>query len=80
MPLEGALNYLAQRITLYAGCVQGHDRNYIPYPASWFNAGSFWDDEREWSSKANGETNGNATNIVGNALDYHRELLKDGVQ
>jgi hypothetical protein len=80
MPLEEALNYLAQRITLYVRCVQGCDRDYIPYPARWFNAGSFWDDERDWSNKQKGKTNGNGTHIVGNVLDYHRELLKDGAQ
>jgi hypothetical protein len=80
MPLEEALNYIAQRITLYAHCVQGRDRDYIPYPASWFNAGSFWDDERDWGNKQNGKTNGNSTHIAGNVLDYHQELLKDGAQ
>jgi uncharacterized protein YdaU (DUF1376 family) len=76
MTLEEALNYLAQRITLYVRCVQGCDRDYIPYPASWFNAGSFWDDERDWSTKPTGKTNGNGTPIAGNVLDYHRELLE----
>jgi hypothetical protein len=80
MPLEDALNYIAQRITLYARCVQGCDRQFIPYPASWFNAGSFWDDERDWSSKQKGKTNGNGAHITGNVLDYHRELLEDGAQ
>jgi hypothetical protein len=51
MPLDDALDYLAQRIALYARCVQGSDRNFLPYPASWLNAGSFWDDERDWSEK-----------------------------
>jgi uncharacterized protein YdaU (DUF1376 family) len=51
MPLEDALDYLAQRVTLYARCVQDCERDYIPYPASWFNAGSFWDDERDWSKQ-----------------------------
>jgi uncharacterized protein YdaU (DUF1376 family) len=60
MLLEEALNYLAQRMTLYVRCVQGCDRNYIPYPASWFNAGSFWDDERDWPSKPKFKGNGAA--------------------
>ena len=59
MALVEALDYLAQRVTLYARCVQGCDPNFIPYPASWFNAGSFWDDERDWSSKSNGARDGN---------------------
>jgi hypothetical protein len=60
MPLEEALNYIAKRITLYARCVQGCDRDYIPYPASWFNAGSFWDDELDWPSKPKSKGNGAA--------------------
>lgn len=48
MPLVEALDFLAQRLTLYAQAVQGSDRKYIPHPASWFNSGAFWDDEREW--------------------------------
>jgi hypothetical protein len=48
MELDDALNYLAERVALYARCVQGRDQNFIPYPASWFNAGSFWDDEQDW--------------------------------
>ncbi|HXM62994.1 MAG TPA: hypothetical protein VN950_19185 [Terriglobales bacterium] len=59
MPLEEALNYLAQRITLYARCVQGCDPEFIPYPASWLSAGSFWDDEGDWRSERNGVVNGN---------------------
>jgi hypothetical protein len=55
MPLEDALDYLAQRVNLYAECVQGCDPNFIPYPASWFNAGSFWDDTRDWGKKSNGK-------------------------
>ena len=51
MPIEEAVDYIAERITLYAQCVQGCNRDYIPYPATWFNAGSFWDDERDWSGK-----------------------------
>jgi hypothetical protein len=50
MPLVEALDFLAQRITLYARAVQGSDRKYIPHPASWFNSGAFWDDEREWAN------------------------------
>jgi hypothetical protein len=51
MPLDDALDYLAQRVRLYARSVQGSD--FIPYPATWFNGGSFWDDERDWGNKQN---------------------------
>jgi hypothetical protein len=57
MQLEDALDYLARRVTIYAQCVQGRDPDFIPYPASWFNAGSFWDDERDWKKRAQGPQN-----------------------
>ncbi|MGH9501346.1 MAG: hypothetical protein ACRD20_00700 [Terriglobales bacterium] len=53
-PLVDALDYLAQRVTLYGQRVRGCEPDFIPYPATWFNAGSFWDDEREWGRKPNG--------------------------
>jgi hypothetical protein len=58
MSLDDALNWLAQRVTLFGQCVQGCDQNFIPYAASWFNAGAFWDDEREWRQQET-KTNGN---------------------
>jgi hypothetical protein len=61
MPLEEALDYLAQRVMLYAQCVQGCERSYIPYPASWFNGGGFWDDEQDWAKKQNSKSLGPVT-------------------
>jgi hypothetical protein len=54
MQLDDALNYLAERLTLYAKHVSGLDRTFIPYPASWLNAGSFWDDEKDWCDRSRG--------------------------
>jgi hypothetical protein len=54
MQLDDALNYLAERVALYARCVHGCDQTFIPYPASWFNAGSFWDDEQDWCNRSHG--------------------------
>ena len=63
MSLQEALDYLVQRLTLYARCAQGCDRDFIPYPATWFNAGGFWDDERDWSSERKGKSNGSGTEL-----------------
>ena len=57
LSVDDALDYLAQRVSLYAKCVQRCDQEFIPYPASWFNAGAFWDDERDWSSRSKGPKN-----------------------
>lgn len=60
MPVEDALDYLAQRITLYSRCVQSCDQNFIPYPATWFNGGAFWDDAQDWvNQQKKAGTNGN---------------------
>ena len=83
MQLEDALNYLAQRVTLYAQCVRGRDQNFIPYPASWFNAGAFWDDEHDWrEAKTNGNGSGarKAPAITGSAVENTLALLEAGVQ
>jgi hypothetical protein len=69
MALDEALDYLAQRVTLYARCVQGCDREFVPYPASWFNAGSFWDDERDWSRRQADEANGSSGHITGSTVE-----------
>ncbi len=44
MTLVEALEYLCQRVALYAQSVQGQDPKYIPHPATWFNGDRFWDD------------------------------------
>jgi uncharacterized protein YdaU (DUF1376 family) len=81
LPLDDALDYLAQRVTLYAKSVRGQESDYIPYPATWFNSGSFWDDEREWSKHRSNISNPNMNGApIGNALDYHRELLEESAQ
>ncbi len=57
MLLDDALNYLQQRLTLYAQRVQGSE--YIPDPATWFNKGRFWDDPSSWKLKGSSrKTNG----------------------
>jgi len=66
MSLIEALDYLAQRLTLYARSVQGSDKKFIPYPASWFSAGSFWDGDSEWSMRQHPA-------ITGNVMDRFRE-------
>jgi len=83
MPVDEALDYLAQRVTLYAECVHGCDRSFIPYAASWFNAGAFWDDEHDWQkqeqeTKTNG--NGHTPRITGNAVENTLALLEGRAQ
>jgi uncharacterized protein YdaU (DUF1376 family) len=77
MPLEEAVDYLVQRLTLYTQCVQGCDRNFIPYPATWFNAGGFWDDERDWSSERNGKSNGHSTELPPDYVPASEEIRRE---
>jgi hypothetical protein len=53
LPLDEALDYLAQRVGLYKQSIQGDDPKYTPHPASWFNGERFWDDEWDWGNKQN---------------------------
>jgi len=49
---QQAYAYLMQRTKLYAGSPAGRNvtptADYRPYPASWFNASSYLEDEAEW--------------------------------
>jgi hypothetical protein len=86
MQFEDALTYLAQRITLYAQCVQGRDQNFIPYPANWFNAGAFWDDEQDWVEPQRVRPNINdriarkVPGTTGSAVENTLALLEAGAQ
>jgi hypothetical protein len=79
MLLIEALDYLAQRVTLYARSIQGSDQKYVPYPASWFNAGSFWDDDREWS-KHNGSPDNSKPRVIVDPGDVLDRQLKEQTQ
>ena len=50
-----SFNYLLERTAKYAEYTRAWPKSelrYIPYPASWFNAGSFEDDESNWIKEA----------------------------
>jgi len=40
---------LAEAVKSFATCVEGCDSQFVPYPASWFNAGRWTDDREEWA-------------------------------
>lgn len=48
------INWLKERVRLYAACVERwskEDRAFVPHPATWFNQQRFSDDEAEWKAK-----------------------------
>ena len=54
-----APQWLADRVKLYAECVKGMEKCYIPHPATWFNAGRYDDGDDEWTvwkEKSHGPT------------------------
>lgn len=63
---EAAAAWLKERVWLYSQSQQGQrlDKDKIPYPARWMNAGQYSDDPREWQDvgggSANHKTNGRA--------------------
>lgn len=40
--------FLRERTSLFAQKINGADRQYVPYPASWFNSGGYDSDPAEW--------------------------------
>jgi len=40
---------LTEAVKSFATCVEGRDSQFVPYPASWFNAGRWTDDREEWA-------------------------------
>lgn len=51
---EKGIDYILDKVQTYAGCVKtwtDEEREFIPYPASWFNAGKYDEPITEWMSK-----------------------------
>tara|TARA_R110000824_G_scaffold166405_2_gene343170 strand:+ start:266 stop:1066 length:801 start_codon:yes stop_codon:yes gene_type:complete len=44
--------YLREAVVAYAKAVKAVDKKFIPYPASWFNAGCYDDDRSEWGTNS----------------------------
>lgn len=42
--------WLLGRVRAYANAREGQEPRFTPYPATWFNRGSFDDDESEWGA------------------------------
>lgn len=54
---EAAAAWLKERVRLYSQSPQGRrlDKDKIPYPATWMNAGQYADDPREWQHVGGGD-------------------------
>ena len=48
------------KVQLFARCVEGQDRQFIPHPETWFNQGRWQDDPEEWKAwkSQKSQTNG----------------------
>ncbi len=57
--VNAAVAKLLATTTTYAEAVKSTEAKFIPYPASWLNAGRYDDDPNEWKSQNNGQRNGN---------------------
>lgn len=44
--------YLREAVVAYSKAVKAVDKKFIPYPASWFNAGCYDDDRSEWGTNS----------------------------
>jgi len=52
--MEVGYETLLERVQAYSEATKGQDRQFIPFPASWFNAGRYADDPETWVNKPNG--------------------------
>jgi hypothetical protein len=46
--------WMLERVKLYATARAGEDPDFTPNPATWFNRGSYDDDESAWKRNGNG--------------------------
>ena len=56
--LTAAVAHLSERSAAFAKSPSGQSGKFTPYPATWFNAGRYEDDETEWHNnkeKSKGE-------------------------
>jgi hypothetical protein len=62
MTSAAATAYLYERTQAYASSPKGSSGQFIPHPSTWFNAGSYTENEVNW----NGDTNGTTTRSSAN--------------
>jgi hypothetical protein len=43
--------WMLERVKLYAAARVGEDKDFTPHPATWFNRGSYDDDESAWRNR-----------------------------
>lgn len=55
--------FLQERTLLFAKAVAGKDRQYIPFPATWFNAERFNNDPSTYAANNQGNTQQNPRNF-----------------
>lgn len=53
---ERTFEFLLEKTKLYYKAREGQDSQFTPYPASWFNAGHYDDDPKEWVCNARNVT------------------------
>ena len=46
---KAAPDFLLSKVQDYAAAMSGENPKFIPYPATWFNAGQYDDDPKEWN-------------------------------
>jgi hypothetical protein len=75
LALMESLNFLAERLQLYAKCVDGGDRHFLPHPKTWFNTGRFWDDPKTWKVERSGGKKPSNNGLHGNSGDYKNQKV-----
>jgi len=76
-------SFLLERVQAYAKATSDQDRQYIPYPASWFNSGRYDDDPSEWVRKNDSQAKAvlDMNDLMGSTqdkIDRGKRLLEEG--
>ncbi len=69
-------DYLMDAVKEFAESVVGADKQFVPYPATWFNRGCYEDDRSEWKKLGRVAATGTNIRMSGEALKSRRDELR----
>ena len=66
-----SFDWLLERVQMYAECVEGSSKKFIPHPATWFNQARYDDDESDWANTDTGP------DLFGGIRQVQREMTNE---
>lgn len=75
--LDDPVGWLVERVKAYAKARENEDRDYTPYPATWFNQERYDDDPKEWKRSTTGKAGSNGKPGPGRIPSSEANKLRD---